>query len=86
MSEPEPRFVARLMPTGTDARAVAQAAAALGANRRLHDLMQRLLAGIDLATDAHPAADASQLDDLYNQMDAAWRSWRHDLEREQASK
>ncbi len=86
MSAPEPRFVARLMPTGPDARAVAQAAATFEATRRLHELTQKVLADIDLATDAPPAADATQLDDLYNRMDAAWRSWRHDLEREQASK
>jgi hypothetical protein len=85
MSAPEPRFVARLMPTGPDARAVAQAAAAFEANSRLHDLTQKVLADIDQATDAHPAVDASQLDDLYNRMDAAWQSWRHDREREQAS-
>ena len=85
MPAPEPRFVARLMPTGLDARAVAHAVAAFEANRRLHDLTQRVLADIDLATDAQPAADATQLDDLYAQIDAAWQSWRHDLAHDQAS-
>ena len=86
MSAPEPRFVARLMPTGPDARAVARAAATFEANRRLHELAQRVLADIDLVTDEQPAAGATQLDELYDRVDAAWRSWRHDLERGQASK
>jgi hypothetical protein len=85
-SVPEPWFVARLAPTGPDPRAVARAAAAFEANRRLHELTQRVLADVDSATDAQPAADPTELDDLYNRLDTAWRSWRHDLGREQTSK
>jgi hypothetical protein len=77
-SAPEPRFVARLAPAGPDPRAVARAAAAFEAISRLQGLAQRVLADADGEADAWPPADPTELDNLYNQLEAAWRSWRHD--------
>jgi hypothetical protein len=76
---PEPWFMARLAPAGTDARAIAQAAAALEANTRLHDLVQRMLADVD--DDAWSPAPAD-LDDLYDRLETVWRSWRQGLGRQ----
>ncbi len=76
---PEPWFMARLAPAGTDARAIAQAAAALEANARLHDVMQRVLADVD--DDAWSPAPAD-LDDLYDRLETVWRSWRQGLGRQ----
>jgi hypothetical protein len=81
-SVPEPWFVARLAPAGPDPRAVAQAAAAFEASRRLHELTERVVADVDSATEAQPGPNPAELDDLYDRLDAAWRSWRHDRGRE----
>src|SRR3954449_1966960 len=45
---PEPRVVARLAPSGVDARAVAQAAATFEAIRCLEELTHRVLADVEL--------------------------------------
>ncbi len=75
---PEPRFVARLLPAGADARAVAQAAASFAAIARLHALAERMLAEIDGEDVAPP--QAADLDDLANRWETAWRTWREGLE------
>jgi hypothetical protein len=79
---PEPRVVARLAPAGVDPRAVAQAAAAFEAIRRLQELTQRVLADVDLDVDvnARPPLAPADLNDLYTRLETAWRSWRQALE------
>ena len=77
--------MARLAPAGTDARAVANAAAAFEALARLRALTRRVLADVDVDADAEeqsllPPAD---LDDLYDRLEAAWRSWREGLQRQE---
>ena len=80
---PEPRLVARLAPAGVDARAIAQAAAAFEAIRRLHDLTQRVLADValDAHVDARPPLAPADLDDLHDRLETAWRAWRQPRER-----
>lgn len=78
---PEPRVVARLAPAGVDARAVAQAAAAFEAIRRLHDLTQRVLVDVDLDVDARSPLAPADLEDLHDRFETAWRSWRQGLGR-----
>src|SRR5919205_587788 len=73
---PEPRFMARLAPTGADARAVAQAAAAFEALARLRALTQRVLADVDAEAEEQPLPAPGDLDDLHDRLEAAWRSWR----------
>jgi hypothetical protein len=67
---PEPRVVARLAPAGIDPQAVARAAAAFEAIRRLHELTQRVL-----ADDARRPPAPAELDDLYARLETAWRAW-----------
>ena len=83
-SVPEPRFVARMAPAGPDPAAVAQAAGAFEVIGRMQELTQRVLADIDEAADEPAAADPAELDDLHEQFEAAWRSWRPDLGDERA--
>jgi hypothetical protein len=73
---PDPRFVARLAPPGADTRAVAQAAATFEAITRLQGLTQRVLADADDEAWSPAPAD---LDDLYERLETAWRSWRQGL-------
>jgi hypothetical protein len=73
---PEPWFVARLAPAGTDAHAVAQAAARFEVTMRLQGLTQRVLADVD--DEAWSPAPA-ELDDLYDRLEGAWREWRQAL-------
>ena len=79
---PDARVVARLTPAGVDADAIAQAAAAFEAIRRLQDLTQRVLADValDADVDARPPLAPADLDDLHDRLDTAWRSWRQPLE------
>lgn len=76
---PEPRSVARLAPAGVDARAVAQAAAAFEAITRLQGLTQRVLADVDGDAEAWSPPAPADLEDLYNRLETAWRSWRRGL-------
>jgi hypothetical protein len=76
---PEPSFVARLAPPGLDARAVAEAAAAFHALARLQDLTQRVLADLDRRAGASSSAASTDLDDLHDRWEIAWRSWREQL-------
>ena len=78
---PAPQFFARLAPAEADARAVAQAAAAFGAITRLQGLTQRMLADLDGEAQAWSPPAPADLDDLYNRLEAAWRSWRQELAR-----
>jgi hypothetical protein len=71
---PEPWFVARLAPSGVDARALAEAAAAFDSLARLEDLTQRVLADLD-----REAAAPADLDALHDRWEIAWRSWREEL-------
>ena len=75
---PEPLVVARLAPERLDAGAVAEAAAAFEAIRRIEDLTQRVLADIalDLDVDAGLPLTAVDLNDLHDQLETAWRTWR----------
>jgi hypothetical protein len=75
---PEPRFVARLLPDGAEARAVAQGAASFEAIARLHALAERMLSEIDGEAVSPP--QAADLDDLSNRLETAWRTWREGLE------
>ena len=75
---PEPRVVARLAPERVDAGAVAEAAAAFEAIRRIQDLTQRVLADIalDVDVDARLPLTAVDLNDLHDGLETAWRTWR----------
>jgi hypothetical protein len=77
---PAPQFVARLAPAGADARAVAQAAAAFEAIRRLRGLTEGVLADLDGDAEAWPPPPAD-LDDLHDRLEATWRSWRQEVAR-----
>ena len=76
---PEPALVARVAPPGLDAAGVAQAAAAFQAAQRLHTLLDDMLADVD--DDAWSPA-AADLDDLSDQVESVWRSWRRSLGRQ----
>ena len=78
---PDSRVVARLAPAGVDADAIAQAAAAFEAIRRLQDLTQRVLddVALDADVDARPPLAPADLDDLHDRLEAAWRAWRRPL-------
>ena len=78
---PEPRVVARLAPERVDAGAVAEAAAAFEAIRRIEDLTQRVLADIalDVDVDARLPLTAVDLNDLHDGLETAWRTWRQRL-------
>jgi hypothetical protein len=78
---PEPWFMARLAPAGADARAVAQAAAAFEALARLRALPERVLADAEAEEQSLPAP--ADLDDLHDRLQAAWRSWREGLQRQE---
>jgi hypothetical protein len=78
---PEPWFMAQLAPAGVDARAVAEAAAAFEAITRLHGLTQRVLADVDGETGGWSPPARADLDDLYDRLETAWRSWRERLAR-----
>ena len=77
--EPQPWFIARLVPAAIDARAVARAAATLEATTRLHDLTKRVLDDVDDEAWSPAPAD---LDDLRDRLETVWRSWRQGLGRE----
>ena len=79
---PEPRVVARLAPAGFDAHAVAQAAATFEASRCLRELTERVLAYVDDDDARLPLAPAD-VEDLHNRVEAAWLSWREELERQE---
>jgi hypothetical protein len=76
---PAPQFLARLAPATADAGAVAQAAAAFEAIRRLRGLTERVLADLDGEVQAWSRPAPADLDDLHNRLETAWRSWRHEL-------
>jgi hypothetical protein len=78
---PAARVVARLAPDGVDARAVAEAAAAFEAIRRIEDLIQRVLADLALDVDvvARSPHAATDLGDLHDGLESAWRTWRQRL-------
>ena len=79
---PEPRVVARLAPSGVDARAVAQAAATFEAIRCLHELTQRVLDDVELVVgDARPPLAPAHVEDLHDRFETVWRSWRQGLGR-----
>src|SRR3954462_6900117 len=77
---PEPWFVARLAPAGTDARAVAQAAARFEVTTRLQGLTQRVLADVD---DEAWSPEPAELDELYERLESTWREARHGLGRQE---
>ena len=80
---PEPRVVARLAPTCLDADAVAQAAATFEASRCLRELTERVL--VDVDDDARLPLAPVDVEDLHNRIEAAWSSWREELERREPS-
>jgi hypothetical protein len=75
---PEPRVIARLVPAGVDAGAVARAAAAFEAITRLRELTQRVLADVDLdlTFEARSALAPADLEDLHDRLETAWSAWR----------
>jgi hypothetical protein len=75
---PEAPVVARLTPEGLDPDAVAQAASSFEATARLDALLASILA--DVGDPAWSPA-GSDLDELCERLDAAWRSWRQGLGR-----
>jgi hypothetical protein len=80
---PEPRVIARLVPAGVDASAVAQAAAAFEGITRLRELTQRVLADVDLdfSVEAPSALAPADLEDLHDRLETAWTAWRQPLGR-----
>ena len=78
---PEPRVIARLAPAGVDAHAIAEAAAAFEAIRRLHELARRVLADVDIDVDAQSSLTPVDLNDLHDRIETTWRSWREGLGR-----
>ena len=78
---PEPRFVARLAPAGTDARAVAQAAALFDATTRLQGLTHHVLADVDREAAGSAPPTPADVSDLHDRLETAWRSWRERLAR-----
>ena len=80
---PEPWFTARLAPAGADARAVAQAAAAFEALARLRACAQRVLADVNAEADEQSLPAPADRDDLHDRLEAAWRSWREGLQRQE---
>ena len=77
----EPAYVARLTPPGVDVRAVAAAADALDAIERLHDLTRRILADVEAVAAAASTPAQADAAELHARVEAAWRSWRNELER-----
>jgi hypothetical protein len=80
---PEPRVIARLVPAGVDASAVAQAAAAFEAITRLRELTQRVLADVDLdlTVEAPSPLTPADLKDLHDRLETAWPAWPQALGR-----
>ena len=70
--------MARLAPAEVDPGAVAQAAAAIEAATRVHDLMHRIHDDVD-DEDWTPAP--ADLDDLHDGLETVWRAWRQRLGR-----
>jgi hypothetical protein len=75
---PEPALVARVAPPGLDTTAVAEAAANFEAEQRLRALLDELLRHI---ADDEWSPAASDLDDLRERLESAWRDWRQLLGR-----
>jgi len=72
--------VARLAPAGIDALAVAQAAAGFEAIRCLRRLTEAVLADVDpIDHDARSPLTSTDVEDLRDRLEAAWRSWREQL-------
>ena len=80
----EPEYVARLTPPGVDVRAVADAADAYDAIDRLQDLTRRILSDVEAVAAASSTPAQADPADLHDRVEAAWRSWRHDLEHRSA--
>lgn len=76
-----PHVVARLAPAGVDAFAVAQAAASFESIRCLHQLTDSVLADVEpIDGDARSPLTSADLEDLRGRLEAAWRSWREQLQ------
>jgi len=76
-----PHVVARLAPAGIDALAVAQAAASFETIRSLRQLTETVLADVDpVDGDARSPLTSTDLEALRDRLEAAWRSWREELQ------
>jgi hypothetical protein len=76
-----PHVVARLAPAGIDAFAVAQAAASFETIRCLRQLTESVLADVEpIDGDARSPLTSTDLEDLRDRLEAAWRSWREELQ------
>ncbi len=73
---PEPSFVSRVAPASVDPAAVVRAAASSHASNLLHELLDTILADID---DERWSPAAADLDELYDRLETAWRTWRQGL-------
>jgi hypothetical protein len=82
----EPAYVARLTPPGVDVRAVAAAADTLDAIERLQDLTRRIVADAEAVAAASSTPAQADPVDLHDRVEAAWRSWRSEIERRGAER
>jgi len=70
----EPRFVARLVPSGLDRAEIARTAAAVRATAQIHDLAEEIL---DHMLDERAGAPSpGDLEELHRSLAATWTDWR----------
>ena len=70
----EPRFVARLVPSGLDREEIARTAAGVRATAQIHDLAEEIL---DHMLDERAGAPSpSDLEELHRSLAATWTEWR----------
>ena len=78
---PAPPLVARLVPAGADAPAIARAAALYEAITRLDDFTHRALADVTAQAEADSPLTTADVDELHAQWEGAWRAWHRGIER-----
>jgi hypothetical protein len=70
----EPRFVARLVPSGLESAEIARTAAGLRATTQIHDLADEILD--HLLDERAGAPSPSDLEELHRGLAATWTDWR----------
>ena len=78
---PGPPLVARLVPAGADAPAIARAAAVYEAITRLDAFTHRALADVTARADADPPPTTADVDELHARWERAWQDWHREIER-----